>query len=278
MPNPYHDENGKFCSRDGMLESGERILESKGYSAYSEFREYFDVIDGAEKKRSEYKAFTGLALEDDPDYVEVPAVNPHRIFRQATAVHSWDCSCSTCESGTTVNSRNWEEKANLHDVIDMISPESSETYEDGRKKFDMLFESSFSDYNVVDYVDHVKDKIMNEYRSGSSSIVNAASGRPRISDSYVAVDPVGCGCTECLIGEYIPYDRWREEGGIGDVAAVFNGNISNHSNYSDFNFAFNSPRFDPEINQFIEGVKDNCFTELTVDLRWEARRYLGQSF
>lgn len=46
----------------------------------------------------------------------------------------------------------------------------------------------------------------------------------------VAIDPPGCGCTECLIGEYIPFDSFH----ISQVLdAVFAGVITVRNNLND---------------------------------------------
>lgn len=34
---------------------------------------------------------------------------------------------------------------------------------------------------------------------------------PRRNPYVLVVDPAGCGCTECIIGEYTPADRLTEE-------------------------------------------------------------------
>ncbi|MFJ5951364.1 hypothetical protein [Streptomyces noursei] len=43
--------------------------------------------------------------------------------------------------------------------------------------------------------------------------------------SLIAVDPPGCGCTECIIGQYVPLDRATPE----DIAAMLNGRLFNHT-------------------------------------------------
>lgn len=42
----------------------------------------------------------------------------------------------------------------------------------------------------------------------------------------IAVDPWGCGCTECIVGEYVPL-RYATEGNIADLLA---GRLANHLN------------------------------------------------
>lgn len=41
----------------------------------------------------------------------------------------------------------------------------------------------------------------------------------------VAIDPPGCGCTECLTGEYIPLDQATEE----QVRKLVKGKLVNHT-------------------------------------------------
>lgn len=44
---------------------------------------------------------------------------------------------------------------------------------------------------------------------------------------YIAIDPPGCGCTECLTGEYVPLDMATDE----DVELMFLGVIGNNTGY-----------------------------------------------
>ena len=48
----------------------------------------------------------------------------------------------------------------------------------------------------------------------------------------LAVDPTGCGCTECIIGEYVPQEIWEEKATAADLAAVLTGEVSNHTSQS----------------------------------------------
>ncbi|PCG81231.1 hypothetical protein CIB93_36455 [Streptomyces sp. WZ.A104] len=43
--------------------------------------------------------------------------------------------------------------------------------------------------------------------------------------TLIAVDPPGCGCTECITGQYVPLDRARPQ----DIAALLNGRLRNHT-------------------------------------------------
>lgn len=45
----------------------------------------------------------------------------------------------------------------------------------------------------------------------------------------LAVDPNGCGCTECLIGEYVPFERWVALATPGDVKALMVGDVKNNT-------------------------------------------------
>lgn len=51
----------------------------------------------------------------------------------------------------------------------------------------------------------------------------AASHDPNLE----AIDPPGCGCTECLTGEYKPLDKASED----DIRALFAGEVRDHTEY-----------------------------------------------
>lgn len=46
--------------------------------------------------------------------------------------------------------------------------------------------------------------------------------------SLLAIDPVGCGCTECLIGEYKPVDQATAD----DMLALFLGELRDNAGLS----------------------------------------------
>lgn len=47
----------------------------------------------------------------------------------------------------------------------------------------------------------------------------------RITSTLLAIDPTNCGCTECLVGDYVPLDRATTD----QVQALFLGIISDHT-------------------------------------------------
>jgi hypothetical protein len=47
------------------------------------------------------------------------------------------------------------------------------------------------------------------------------TGYPRVT----AIDPIGCGCTECLTGEYVPLEEATDE----QVRRMVNGVIRDHT-------------------------------------------------
>ena len=48
------------------------------------------------------------------------------------------------------------------------------------------------------------------------------------SDNQItAIDPVGCGCLECMTGEYVPFDNATSDQIIG----MIRGDIANHTDY-----------------------------------------------
>ena len=47
----------------------------------------------------------------------------------------------------------------------------------------------------------------------------------------LAVDPSGCGCTECLIGEYVPSETWFALATPEDVKALLDSEVGNNTYY-----------------------------------------------
>lgn len=47
----------------------------------------------------------------------------------------------------------------------------------------------------------------------------------------LAVDPKDCGCTECLIGEYVPLVKWFASALPGDVIALIEDEVGNNTHY-----------------------------------------------
>jgi hypothetical protein len=45
----------------------------------------------------------------------------------------------------------------------------------------------------------------------------------------LAIDPTGCGCTECLVGEYVPFDRATRK----QLKQMRKGKIGNNTYLSD---------------------------------------------
>lgn len=43
--------------------------------------------------------------------------------------------------------------------------------------------------------------------------------------TLIAIDPPGCGCTECIIGQYVPLNHATPE----NIAAMLSGQLSNHT-------------------------------------------------
>lgn len=46
-----------------------------------------------------------------------------------------------------------------------------------------------------------------------------------MSKRPIAIDPVGCGCTECITGEYMPLDL----AGFWELRRLLNGKIGNNT-------------------------------------------------
>lgn len=47
----------------------------------------------------------------------------------------------------------------------------------------------------------------------------------RITSTLLAIDPTHCGCTECIVGDYVPLHRATDD----HVQALFLGIISDHT-------------------------------------------------
>jgi hypothetical protein len=45
----------------------------------------------------------------------------------------------------------------------------------------------------------------------------------------LAVDPDGCGCTECIIGEYVPQNQWIQNANLLDVVRLLRGDVRNNT-------------------------------------------------
>jgi len=45
----------------------------------------------------------------------------------------------------------------------------------------------------------------------------------------LAVDPDGCGCTECLIGEYVPQNQWVQNANLLDVLRLLRDEVRNNT-------------------------------------------------
>lgn len=43
----------------------------------------------------------------------------------------------------------------------------------------------------------------------------------------IAVDPVGCGCLECEVGDYVPFDYATSD----QIIDMIRGDIANHTDY-----------------------------------------------
>lgn len=77
----------------------------------------------------------------------------------------------------------------------------------------------------------------------------------------VQIDPPGCGCTECLTGEYVPLDQASKE----QVAAMLAGKLSNAT----------SEVFDMTIKvvDITDHLKENSPVVTTVRSRWSGMEW-----
>ena len=80
----------------------------------------------------------------------------------------------------------------------------------------------------------------------------------------VAVDPRNCGCTECLIGEYVNLGDWEDRATAADVAAVLSGEVSNHTYSSLFDLVFNTYFSEDSANDFVRRAKESLESEFSA--------------
>lgn len=45
--------------------------------------------------------------------------------------------------------------------------------------------------------------------------------------TLTAIDPLGCGCTECMTGEYVPLDKATDD----HIRALFRGELRDNTDY-----------------------------------------------
>jgi len=55
---------------------------------------------------------------------------------------------------------------------------------------------------------------------------------PQAHDWPIQIDPIGCGCTECLIGEHVPLDQATEE----QINKMIAGEIEDATSISELAF------------------------------------------
>jgi hypothetical protein len=62
--------------------------------------------------------------------------------------------------------------------------------------------------------------------TAAQEAIRQAADKPGFG-KLVAIDPYGCGCTECLVGEYKPLDYATDE----ELIAMILGELANHTGY-----------------------------------------------
>ena len=80
----------------------------------------------------------------------------------------------------------------------------------------------------------------------------------------LAVDPSDCGCTECIVGEYVPETQWAENALPGDVIAVLNGTVKINSYPEDpYQFVTYAHFSNPETKEFVRKIDEHAQQVLT---------------
>lgn len=86
----------------------------------------------------------------------------------------------------------------------------------------------------------------------------------RAFPDILAVDPSTCGCTECIIGEYVNEDEWLEKANVYDVAAIVSGDVGNNTYNSTFDLVMGNYFSDYKIQDFIRKLKEQIEHEFKV--------------
>lgn len=79
----------------------------------------------------------------------------------------------------------------------------------------------------------------------------------------LAVDPTGCGCTECIIGEYVQYDIWEKKATAADVAAFLTGDVRNNTYDSTLEIILRSWFDEESANEFVRRFKEDLDRNLS---------------
>jgi len=95
----------------------------------------------------------------------------------------------------------------------------------------------------------------------------------------LAVDPYNCGCTECIIGEYVNENVWVKNATAADVAAVLSGDVRNNTYSSLFDLVFTSSFSDSSATDFVRRLKVEFENELeAVAKRWDLDEIVNRSY
>jgi hypothetical protein len=83
----------------------------------------------------------------------------------------------------------------------------------------------------------------------------------------LAVDPEDCGCTECIVKEYIPVNTYVMNAKVADVVAFIQGDVSNHTYFKDtvhffedYGDAFEDESAKKLIKEFLDEVNRRAKT------------------
>ncbi len=73
-----------------------------------------------------------------------------------------------------------------------------------------------------------------------SNTLRETEGSVREDSKLIAVDPNGCGCTECLVGEYIPLERATNQ----HLRDLISGKLRNHTDVNLDDYDNDDDKFD----------------------------------
>jgi len=106
-----------------------------------------------------------------------------------------------------------------------------------------------------------------DYHDAQAALAEAAAveaaDAPFFPDA-LAIDPEDCGCTECIIGEYINENRFAAFATKGDLIRVVTGDIKFHFDTTAAEFIFNRTHETASARDFVRELQEQAIANYAV--------------